>query len=821
MRTIGEVLEVMIDQNESTLRTEERAVLMAKTAQGQLLGYLDRPNDTLSLLLAALDEITTAVHECRQDAADAVHNQDNDGTVRHNEPSDSDHDDFGDGEENVEDLQGRLAMRRKRLRTALEVQHAIAFFVASAYYQLKSDATLTQENSERYQELEQLEAAYYEKARQIRQELLSQISRKANQKMTEVRSAQSKKLTSIPRIEPFAQLGGIESRRIADQIEDFRQILNAQADQIDEWRKKLAASLLSELVDQEPGEIKGEEYEESTKQQDEQYSYWFTLRAAIADRHELVSGQVNTLVAHEVQDALKQAAEKQGHSPELLQLALRERSKFAPNPKARVSFRAIISEVRDVITSVRFSRLSQTRATAEMALLEDTLSELQQTSNRVEQNSVRLDKELMLLRSTMNTRLEFYKQLQVLSDAVAPLDETTDVEFMKTRLKQEAETEQHHSNKLVGLKRKRTFLAHLRESETSEQKEPRICIICQSPFDRGLLTVCGHQYCKDCMLIWWREHHSCPMCKRHLSSTDFNEVTYKSQEIHAQEEGYENDPSSSSSKQRTNDSNSANIYTAINAGTLDQIRSIELSQSFGTKIDILARHIIWLRDKDPGAKSIVFSQYREFLEFLGTAFNALKVGYASSLRRQNVADFRDDPSKECYLLHARSYSSGLNLTNATHVFLCEPLINTAIELQAIARVHRIGQQRQTTVWMYLIAGTVEEAIYELSVERRLEHIEKAETGSRLESRHHPAVEEDTLDESNMMQLQTAEVSSLMARGQNSGEFVGNDDLWRSLFGKPGSHDHHHAGNREDGELQMVVGGHLRGEAAEARRTGGQ
>lgn len=62
------------------------------------------------------------------------------------------------------------------------------------------------------------------------------------------------------------------------------------------------------------------------------------------------------------------------------------------------------------------------------------------------------------------------------------------------------------------------------------------------------------------------------------------------------------------------------------------------------------------------------------------------------------------------------------MVNATHVILCEPLINTALELQAIARVHRIGQHRPTTVWMYIVNETVEESIYDISVKRRMAHI---------------------------------------------------------------------------------------------------
>lgn len=40
-----------------------------------------------------------------------------------------------------------------------------------------------------------------------------------------------------------------------------------------------------------------------------------------------------------------------------------------------------------------------------------------------------------------------------------------------------------------------------------------------------------------------------------------------------------------------------------------------------------------------------------------------------------------------------TWPAGLTLVRANHVFLLEPALEPAIEQQAIARVHRIGQQR--------------------------------------------------------------------------------------------------------------------------------
>jgi hypothetical protein len=59
-----------------------------------------------------------------------------------------------------------------------------------------------------------------------------------------------------------------------------------------------------------------------------------------------------------------------------------------------------------------------------------------------------------------------------------------------------------------------------------------------------------------------------------------------------------------------------------------------------------------------------------------------------------------------------------NLISAQYVILVEPLLQVALEVQAIARVHRIGQRQRTTVYQYVIPTTVDERIALLSLHRK-------------------------------------------------------------------------------------------------------
>jgi E3 ubiquitin-protein ligase SHPRH len=253
-------------------------------------------------------------------------------------------------------------------------------------------------------------------------------------------------------------------------------------------------------------------------------------------------------------------------------------------------------------------------------------------------------------------------------------------------------------------------------------------------------------------------------------------------------------------------SSNASIYSDISDSTMKEIKMINLEGSYGTKVDMIARHLFWIRNNDRGAKSIIFSQFGDFLEVLREALKQWKIGCSSIRDKDGVAKFKTDGAIDCFLLDAKSDSSGLNLINATYVFLCEPLINPAIELQAIARVHRIGQQRATTVFMYLVSDTVEEAIYDMSVARRLAHIGKDRAASRSDSLT-PALQEMTLEAANSLEMEAAPLKQLL-RKKGDGEMVKADDLWRCLFGKP----------RKERTAMMdpEVGRHLRAEAAESR-----
>ncbi|KAK1080670.1 hypothetical protein LTR33_005343 [Friedmanniomyces endolithicus] len=826
LRTIGEVLEVMVEQNETNTRAEERLLLASTLLRAHILGNNGEDAERSTKALEVYNEAMATTVRFVQEARERLTRAEAAAAAREEAHVVEDTDDEGSASESTPEL-GRL---RTNLRTALQLQHACTFFAATAIFQIKTNEILTPLNSDKFKELDERETALYESAKQLRKEILKDPTLKVEATMRKIKALE-KKGTKMPKISDL-ELAGIEGRRLVEKSDELFDVIRAQAKHILEMRSKMAEYLVMPLVDEdgEGLETTGEEYETSTKQQDELYVYFDIVKAMQADLNTFITGENATLadwemksLERDVKNFLDPETENRAvpHAPELFLKLLPIRNNFRA-PKDEVgSVRGLIQEARGLETSMQ-GQISARHET-ESLLIHRNLTALQKVFSDYNKALSALEKEVDLFRAAQNQRLEFYRQLQELSDAVAPYKEEVDAALDVRELELVMAREEHQSTNLAQLKTKSRFLLNLRD-DSGGQDSPKICVICQSSFENGVLTVCGHQYCKECIHHWWTAHRTCPVCKRRLHTADFHNITYKPQELKAQEEVHSgssspnlDDPPSSSST--PTQSPSSSIYSDVDTKLMDEIKSIDLPTSYGTKIDTLGRHLHWLREHDPGAKSIVFSQYREFLDVLGAALHEFKLGFSRLGRAGAVEKFRHDPSIDCLLLDAKTDSSGLTLVNATHVFVCEPLIQTAVELQAIARVHRIGQTRQTTVWMYLVGGTVEEAVYEISVARRLALVQSRLGGKRKSRSVTPAAAaavvlgEKAIEAANSEELKTAPMSKLLVGGKSGGEMVGDGDLWQCLFGKAQKVE-----VKPSVEMEVEVGRHLRAEAAVMRRV---
>ena len=830
LRTVDEVLETMIEQNQGELRAQERSLILASVLRAQIVNNdksnASRSEHALALYQDALSKAEAIVQDCRDEcAAEETRLKEARAAKKRDSAVESESD--GSDVESDDELEDKVTSKRqsapkRQLRSALETLHVCVFYVATSFFQMKENekAAKGTEDTDDFRRLEQLESTHYDRAKAIRRELLTAARKRATKMIARVADAQKpgngpSRVNDIPILDDS---GGIEARKILQRFDTVSRVLDSQAPLINKWRAQIVKVLTGPLVDAEGDqELTGEEYEDSTKLQDELYVYVSGLLAVISDRQQCISGEANFLQEVELKTAVRLAKEGKGHAPELLLKIAEERKSIQIKPEP-TPLQAIISEARSLILGLSSGGH---RGAVEASILEGMIDEIRQVTSEQRDLIKALEKEQGLFHDCMNERVAYYAQLQAISDMVAPWKEELDETLDHDALEEQLAMEESHNSRLATLKTKRRFLMHLRAEQT-QQNETRICVICTDPFENGVLTVCGHTYCKDCITAWSRSHRTCPECRRVLSRNDFHDITYKPQQLKVVEEpgasGLSSAVSSPSRDSKTSMPGSlpSSIYSTMSTETIESIKSVDLDGSFGTKIDTICRHLIFLRESDPGAKSIIFSQYNDFLQVLTSALKHFKISSVSIRDSKGIEVFRRDPSKECFLLDAKSDSSGLNLTQATHVFLCEPLVNPALELQAIARVHRIGQMRETNVYMYLVSDTVEEAIYELSVNRRLAHLSKADasaTASASASRAQtPGVLQETaLDKANNLEMQQAPLGTLLAKGKDEGELVDRADLWNCLFGKQ-----RQSGGVASGALQMEMDRQLRADAAEAR-----
>lgn len=124
-----------------------------------------------------------------------------------------------------------------------------------------------------------------------------------------------------------------------------------------------------------------------------------------------------------------------------------------------------------------------------------------------------------------------------------------------------------------------------------------------------------------------------------------------------------------------------------------------------------------------GHKSLVFSQWTSLLDRIEPHLESRDIGFVrldgSTRNRGAVVEaFQSDDGPPVMLISLKAGGTGLNLTAADHVFLCDPWWNPAVEDQAADRTHRIGQDKPVMVYRLVATNTVEERILELQDRKR-------------------------------------------------------------------------------------------------------
>ncbi len=167
-------------------------------------------------------------------------------------------------------------------------------------------------------------------------------------------------------------------------------------------------------------------------------------------------------------------------------------------------------------------------------------------------------------------------------------------------------------------------------------------------------------------------------------------------------------------------------------------RLLQPEAAVGPAPDGYSAKLDWLRERLPalvaeGRRVLVFSQFTRMLRLVQADLAALGLPWLSltgdtptAQRGDVVARFQRGEAP-IFLVSLKAGGVGLNLTAADTVIHIDPWWNPAVEQQASARAHRIGQDKPVLVYRLVAAGSIEEKL--LALQARKAALAEAVLGS--------------------------------------------------------------------------------------------
>ncbi|KAF2015748.1 hypothetical protein BU24DRAFT_422060 [Aaosphaeria arxii CBS 175.79] len=219
------------------------------------------------------------------------------------------------------------------------------------------------------------------------------------------------------------------------------------------------------------------------------------------------------------------------------------------------------------------------------------------------------------------------------------------------------------------------------------------CPICLDSLREPVITRCAHVFCTPCLERVIETQHKCPMCRAELESLPSTTVKPAKETIAPPQ------PS--------------------------QADLTSLSTSTSSKTEALLSILRATAQQDPTNKTIIFSQWTSFLDILAphitaAGFKTTRIDGSMSATQRDaaLAALDSDPDTTVMLASLAVCSVGLNLVAANHVIMSDSWWAPAIEDQAVDRVHRLGQKRETKVFRLVVEGSIEQRVLGIQEDKR-------------------------------------------------------------------------------------------------------
>ncbi|KAI8141209.1 SNF2 family N-terminal domain-containing protein [Fennellomyces sp. T-0311] len=704
VRTLAEVLDALLRQAKDDIDNTSANLINCRLKRAGMAEVEKQWQDALDIYLSAVPKILDMIDSVNQRIQDTKAQQ-----------SEEETDDDDRRKKSTEPLQEYITNLHNRHHKWISYLHRSFFFIAGMYHELGQ---------------EKEEAEYYDKAAATRRQILSRA---------EERVTASKREVPRTALVMHGEIGPSEENETLvlsfdrlDRINVLCATLDSQLSHINKWRAALSGLLCSSLVDhnEEHQDVTGDEYEASLITQEKLDLYQDAYQAMLRDRNFWVNGVWAT--GFQQSDLFKDLA-RSSESEEInaLQVELSQiRQKHMPEAQTRTNLRTLIAELREILGHPLTNSI-------EKQIIRKEHDRLNMAASKQRELQDRLEIEYRRFTQLYNHRIEYYRALQELSDHVMPWQSRNPAFEARQLSRDEASFEK-------ALKEQSARCRYLENLLKEKNEKERKCLICQSGFSKGLMTYCGHMFCHECATIWLRLHHRCPQCN----------TPVKLQECYAIAWDKSIDNQAPESSESPNDQDVIDADQEISTKLMEQIDRCEIVEGLGAKLDSIIRHIKYIIATSNG-KSVVFSQWKDVLNLIADGLTKNGINFVrvdKTVRDDRIKQFREDPDIHVILLHARSQSSGLTLICAQTVFIVEPVLNEALERQAISRVHRIGQTKETNVYWYIVQETIEERIHAI-----------------YSARHRRKIRMDLIDDSTVL---------LATQSEGGGERVSDEDLKR-------------------------------------------